>query len=175
VGRYHIPPHFYKIKGGDILNIKLYKNHSPSNYVNKHLTDEITIENVRFKEDNFLDIKHPRLLVNQWQDVENANGYNYLYIPKFNSYYYIDSISWTGSLADIQTLKRDVLMTFKEDILASVQYVTRQENRTNKYIVDNMLPIHSDHYYKVEQFGDDVGDITCNHVILETAGRLGGA
>lgn len=160
------------LKEGDFLNIELYKNLSQNNVVSKNITNKITIENVRFKENNSLNVSEPALLLNRYTDVDQVNGYNYVHIPKFNSYYYITSISWQGPLCEMHC-KRDVLMSFRADIKNSTQYVSRQENNKNKYLVDNMLPIHSDHFYQVKTFGDNVEDITCNRVILETIGTGG--
>lgn len=154
------------------MNVELYKNRSQNNVVIKKLFSKITVENVRFKEDNSLSVSQPTLLLNLWHDVDQSDGYNYVYIPKFNSYYYITSMSWQGSLCEMQC-KRDVLMSFRTDILNSTQYVSRQEIKKNRYLVDNMLPIHSDHTYYVEPFGREVEDTHCNCVILETIGPGG--
>jgi hypothetical protein len=96
-----------------------------------------------------------------------------MYIPKFSRYYFIDSISGEGSMIRIDG-RCDVLNSHKKDILASKQYILRQENKNNSpYLDDNMLPISSKHNYKGDVFGRKIADVTCGRVILATTGNGG--
>lgn len=157
------------------MNIELYKNSAPPNKVNKsgNLSNKRVIEAVRFIEKNSLDILNPSVLIQLTDDVRDASKYNYLYIPKFSRYYFIDSISTEGGLIRIDG-RCDVLMSHKKDILRSKQYILRQEKNNNSpYLDDNMLPISSKHNYKGEVFGRKVADVTCGRVILATTGNGG--
>jgi hypothetical protein len=157
------------------MNIELYKNSAPPNKVNKssNLSNKREIEAVRFIEKNSLDILNPSVLIQLTDEVRDASKYNYLYIPKFSRYYFIDSISTEGGLIRIDG-RCDVLMSHKSDILKSKQYILRQEKNNNSpYLDDNMLPISSKHNYKGDVFGRKVADVTCGRVILATTGNGG--
>ena len=154
------------------MTVTLYSTSDPPNKVKKTLKTPKQISNVIFKEDNCLDVTTPTLIVNMYDDVLEYAKYNYVYIPKFTRYYYIEKMSTIGTRAEIQC-KVDPLMSFKNDIIGSVQYVTRSQNINNRYMVDNLLPISSKHLYTIIPFGDKAYDENCINVILETAGKGG--
>ena len=65
-------------------------------------------------------------------------------------------------------------MSFKKDILASTQYVLRQQTKNDSpYLPDDMLPIKSTHNYWFKTFGQDVIKKDCARVILATTGKGG--
>jgi len=156
------------------MQVILYKNSAPPNKVNKsaNLSNSTDFHNCIFTQKNALDILHPSVLLDMNIDIGDVREYNYMYIPKFSRYYFIDSVSAEGGLIRIDG-RCDVLMSHKTDILASTQYITRSETSQNKYIVDSLLPIESRHKYYGEQFGVEVSDIHCHNVILETIGKGG--
>ena len=157
------------------MDIILYKNSAPPNKVDKtsNLSKKNKIENVRFLEDGALDILNPTVLIGGVTEISDYNTYNYMYIPKFNRYYFIESISTEGGLIRVNG-KVDVLYSHKSDILSSSQYILRQQTNNNSpYLDDNMLPLRSDHNYIATPFGDYVDDRTCGRVILATTGKGG--
>ena len=157
------------------MDIILYKNSAPPNKVNKkgNISNEKKIENVRFIENNKLDIINPSVLISGFNDVSDLKKYNYMKIPKFNRFYYVDSISTEGGLVRIDG-RCDVLYSHMEDILNSKQYILRQETYNNSpYLDDGMLPISSTHCYKGIAFGRKVADVTCGRIILATTGKGG--
>ena len=157
------------------MQVHLFKNSAPPNKVDKslNLSKKEVFENVRFIEKNALDILNPSVLLQFVSDISDIKVYNYMYIPKFSRYYFIDSISTEGGLIRIDG-RCDVLMTHKKDILASKQYILRQENKNNSpYLEDGLLPISSQHNYKGVVFGRKVADVTCGRVILATTGNGG--
>ena len=154
------------------MNVVLYNISDPPNKIKKSIGSGTTIENVRFLDDDALSITTPTILLKLNDDVENNIPYNYVYIPKLHRYYFITEISFRAGLTYI-SCKCDVLYTFSKDILASEQYVARSQTNQNRYLVDDMLPIHSDKSYDVIPFTDEVFDKNCSHVILETTGTGG--
>lgn len=157
------------------MDVLLYKNSAPPNKVDKsnNLSKKLKIENVRFIEKGTLSVLNPSVLVNITTEISDISQYNYMQIPKFDRYYYIDSIETEGGLIRING-RCDVLMSHKADILASKQYILRQEKYNNSpYLDDNMLPIRSDHNYVAKPFGSYVDDRTCGRVILATTGKGG--
>lgn len=157
------------------MTIKLYKNSAPPNKVDKsaNLTKKKTIENVKFKREDYLSVLNPVILLQLTSDVGDIAQYNYVEIAKFNRFYYIDSIETEGGLIKI-SCRCDVLMSHKRDILNSKQYILRQETKNNSpYLDDNMLPIRSDHGYLMKPFGNYVDDRSCGRIILATTGKGG--
>lgn len=155
------------------MHVSLYKNQSPPNKVNKKITGEKEFTGVIFTERDTLDILNPTIVVKMSNEASDVSKYNYMFINKFNRYYYIDSISAEGGLWRIVG-RVDPLMSHKKDILESKQYVIRQETNNNSpYLDDNMLPISSQHNYVGKEFGRNVADITCGRIILATTGKGG--
>lgn len=168
------------------MNVKFYYNEYPPNRVDKGMDKNnpiLTVENVRFKDENSLNISNPVIVfaptdsqensdLYGWRDIVEGAKFNYFYIPKFERFYFIDNMQTKNGLIEIIG-KCDVLMSFKVDILNSTQYVTRQQNKRSAYLSDSQLPIRSDHNYIVKPFGRNVDDKTCSQVILITTGKGG--
>lgn len=163
------------------MNVKFYFNKQPFNKVDKGLDKDnpiLTVENVRFLTDGTLNITNPVIEfapttnISDWSDIVESARYNYFYIPKFARFYFIENIETKASHV-IVTGKCDVLMSFKDDILASTQYITRSESRRSAYLSDSMLPIRSDHRYIMKPFGDPVDDKTCSKILMITTGKGG--
>ena len=162
------------------MNVILYNNSSPPNVVTKSIGSGVTIEGVQFYEGDSLNVENPRLIIDlsnvtgMSQDADNFVKFNYLKIPKFDRYYYVTNVSASGGLIDIQC-EVDALMSFSRDIYGSNQYVVRSQSHRNRYIVDGMLPIHSQSAYEIKILDDaaDVYDRNCNFVVLETTGKGG--
>lgn len=156
------------------MNIRLYNISDNPNKVKKSASKSggTLIEDVRFKDADSLNVLTPTLLLNINTDISECIKFNYVYIPKTTRFYFITNISTVGGLIAIDC-KVDVLMSFASDILNSSQYVVRSESDINGMLVDNLLPIHSDHLINIEPFGDSVYDEGCYYCILETAGKGG--
>lgn len=163
------------------MHINLYKNSAPPNKVDKkaNLSNDSGNIIVRFTRPDSFDILNPTIIIslsdvsgfeNSLSDIKK---YNYMYVSEVSRYYFIDTITTENGLVKI-TGRCDVLMSHKKDILASKQYILRQENKNNSpYLEDGMLPISSKHNYKGITFGRKVADVTCGRVILATAGNGG--
>lgn len=139
------------------------------------------VENVRFTEKGTLNLRNTEILVNFERLVDDSlrneivdyHKFNYFYIPKNQRFYYVTEMSAEGGLVRISG-KSDALTSFQSDILRSKQYILRQQEKyKNPYLVDNLLPITSEHNYIAKPFGDYVDDRTCGRIILETAGMGG--
>lgn len=159
------------------MNVYLYNTPSPPNMVSKTLSNEWEITDVRFIEDNALSVTEPSILLNIGTDVEKLAQYNYAYIPKFKRYYWFAVGSTRGGLVQIDC-NVDPLMSFRSDIKdnrsnAPKQYIARSEIFGEGLIVDNLLPMFSNHNIDILPFGDDVYVGNCGHVILETVGKGG--
>ncbi len=153
------------------MTVILYKNSSSYEVVEKSLTGEIELTDVRFKDNGSLNIETPTVITPNFKtDAADIAAYNYMYIPKFERYYYIGKISYSGGLAVIEASECDLLMTYRSDIKKSTQLVLRQEEKKNRYIVDKNLILHDDFEFKIKEFGSPVYDTSCLSVVVETAG-----
>lgn len=115
---------------GDGMVIKLYKTESDVNVVDKVLTSEIALSEVRIR--TVTEVDSPVFTV---QSKENLEAYNYCYIERYGRYYW--TVQEVGP-ADVWTFHcvSDPLMSFKEGIRNLVGTVDRQENIKNAYLVD---------------------------------------
>ena len=151
------------------MDIILYSVSDPPNKVNKSLGHGTSVSGVVFKERDYLNVINPTIRLNLGNEVSDISLYNYVYIARFTRYYYIDNISTDGGLVEIEC-RVDPLKSFAKDIYASKQYVIRSQTRQNRYLVDPLLPMQSDHKYYTKVFGNPVYDEHCHNVILETIG-----
>lgn len=109
------------------MDIRLCNNNSEKNKINKTITAGITLSGTLRNSSN---VVTPTIIIN----IENPTIYNYAYIPEFKRYYFItDYISVRTGIWQIN-LKSDVLMSFKDSILASRVLVNKSESNGNNYL-----------------------------------------
>lgn len=75
---------------------------------------------------------------------ESVPTFNYVYIPIFNRYYFVTSLSSVSKNIWRMELNCDVLMTYKNEILLLKGVIGRQENKFNDFLVDDKLPAQKD-------------------------------
>lgn len=63
--------------------------------------------------------------------------FNYVYIPNFNRYYFIDNIVSLRNNVWTLSLSVDVLMSFKDQIKECDGFIARNEFEFNHYLIDN--------------------------------------
>lgn len=84
--------------------------------------------------------------------------FNYVYIPIFNRYYFVNNFrNIRNKLWEMQ-LHCDVLMTYKTEILACGGIVGRTGNAYSPYIRDEEIPVES----RVEFERIELGEIVCD-------------
>lgn len=128
------------------MNITFIKTLSEKNALKKTwaIADSLTLATVTLKAPT--NLKTPVLnisLARFTSDVSVLLSYNYVYIPDFGRYYFIDSISFPNKDIASISLTEDVLMSFRSVILANTGFVLRSSLGTT------MLPD------KMMQFTDD--------------------
>lgn len=69
--------------------------------------------------------------------------YNYVWIPKFFRYYFVDDWTYNGGLWE-GALSVDVLASFRESISGLICYVERAESAYNGNIIDTAFPALTD-------------------------------
>ena len=98
--------------------LKLYKNSSETNDLQKDLSCENVVHG------------YSRVVVDMLNPVISlagieVNSYNYCYVQELNRYYYIENITIQPNGVYSLSMRVDVLMTYKDDILASQGLITK--------------------------------------------------
>lgn len=156
------------------VNINLYQNYSPPEFVNKNIELISTVPCV-IKDDT--DIMHPVIEFS----FPLVSG-NYCYIQRFSRYYYINQPSLLrGQQSEIR-LDVDALMSFKGAIYSSNVIAERATNHVNKFLPD-IIPLEARKniiykrltggVYDLGSFGSDkVTDVTPAILVSVINGRL---
>ena len=105
---------------------KLYHTESSVNTINKNI-DFIKDIDIKFK--NEVNIYNPRIVLRY----DDLIDFNYIYIDKFKRYYLVEDVQVFPNKIYHITLKCDVLMSFKNDILNSKGNITSQTNYNDYY------------------------------------------
>lgn len=88
--------------------------------------------------------------------ISNATGAisnnNYAYIPDYNRYYFVDSVSVGRNGMYVVKLSIDVLMTYSNGIKNLNCTISRQENIGINDIVDTLLPLKNSKELSVIEF-----------------------
>lgn len=145
--------------------IKLYKCSDSPIVVNKTLTDEKIITGTT-KE--LLNIHSPSILVAQ-----DVSEYNYMYIPDFDHYYYINGCDIVkNGLYQIKEVRSDVLMTYKDQFLSLPAIIDKTESAAlgDEYINDGSFISSVQTYNTIYNFTSGFNDEP--DYILLTAGGL---
>lgn len=138
------------------MQVTLYNVTSDKRRTNKPLTNVIGVySNVNLKQNT--SIVNPTFLVSGLTN----NQFNYLYCPYFERYYFVkDPVYCKGQLWEIPC-HCDVLMSFRDDILAHDAYILRQEKKffksnqsKNGIFRDANYPIRADCFIKNIDIGD---------------------
>ena len=133
------------------MQISLFTYSKEKERINK--TDYLTN---RFPLNGFLknvtSIKEPVILIEKTNPA--LYGYNYLYIPDFNRYYFITDIKQIRANLWEISAKCDVLFSFMEDILANKCIIDKAENSpdANLYLNDGSFVTDSRKYNEVIPF-----------------------
>ena len=107
------------------MQIKLYNTTDDNIKVDKLLSDEV-VYNIKLKAET--SIIEPTIIL----QTKNHITSNYAYIEHFNRYYYIENIVvYPNNIYNI-SLRCDVLMSYKDDILNSYAYI-EQQTQVNEY------------------------------------------
>lgn len=101
-------------------------------------------------------IVNPSILVTYDDKESGLFECNYVQIPKFNRYYYINNITFEAANTIRLDLKCDVLMSFKSDILESTQFVERNANKYNGMLVDGLIPIQARKNTTLKNYGNSL-------------------
>ena len=97
------------------------------------------------------------LIVNATGAIANNN---YAYIPNYQRYYYVDSVTVGRNGMYVVQLSVDVLMTYADAIRNLSATISRQENIGINDIVDSLLPLQNRKELAVIEFESSEFNIT---------------
>lgn len=117
------------------MKIELYKSESDAKTINKVLKNKIELEGT-FREETSL--ISPQILI---QSDPKLFLYNYMYIPDFDRYYFINNISSYRQNLIIIEARVDVLMSFKDEFLLNAGIVANSETVFNMLLENNEIPV----------------------------------
>lgn len=107
--------------------IKLYRNASPPEKIGKSLSNSNPMNGTLRDSTNLLD---PVIMF----EADNLSGYNYMYIPSFNRYYFIKSIDVVRTGLWRVSGHVDVLESFKTAIKSNTVILSDSETYSNVYL-----------------------------------------
>lgn len=151
------------------MDIFLYKTESAPNVVDKKLTEVAHYTGVKLLDDT--SVLTPTIEVRESTIIDDLWGINYFYIPKFKRYYFVTNLVATAGMFQISG-RVDVLRTYKSELNASTQIITRQQNIQDRYLHDSMIPISDKQEVIETEFGETFDD-TNSLFILVTTGQQG--
>jgi len=139
--------------------IKLYTTKSENNRLKKVLENEVELTGVL---KNSSEVITPIIQIG----VVDATVYNYVYIPSFSRYYYITEIKSDAMGLWTLSLKCDVLMTYKDEILSLDVIIGRNEKKMNTYLHDTEQKSFAYRYFKTKLFSKSLSDNTYYLTVL---------
>ena len=144
--------------------IKLYKNLSDKNVVDKSITQLGSDLSGTIRED--CSVIDPVIKIEDYTGF-NLTEANYAYIPDFGRYYFINNIVCLSDKIYELNMHVDVLMTYKEGIRSNTAVISRQENNYNLYLQDGVFKTYSQPHIQIAQFPSGFSGY---HLIFSVAG-----
>lgn len=152
------------------MEINLYENSSENYVVSKNITIKESLQNCVLKDNT--SVENPVILV---RNTSNISSYNYMYIPDFHRYYYIEEIvSVQNGLWELHG-HVDVLQTYGNAIKGLTATCKRQENLFNMYLDDPEFKTYNEAQIVTKIFTGGNGLSKNMNYILVVAGAGGGA
>lgn len=164
------------------MNLILYNNHSENNNLNKNIAKIVELTGYLREQTSLI---NPQIMIefhpdqfdgyvkddNQVYVIYNGiritwdtfiNNYvlsaNYVYIPDFNRYYFINDITSVRQNLWRLSLHVDVLMSYKKEISNTNAFVSRNEFDYDPDIYDRELPTKQDISVDFETITNDLID-----------------
>lgn len=146
------------------MNITFYKNVSEPERVTKSLLYPLPLTGSLRDSSNVI---NPEIII-EGNPGNFPTLYNYAYIPEFGRYYYVgDPVAYRNNLISVP-LSVDVLMSFKDAILANEAVIDKQDSNGNIYLNDGIWTHEAREFYTIKSFANGFND--AGEYILITAG-----
>ena len=127
------------------MTIKLYKNYSDNNVLDKNISQSGTDITGTLRSD--CSVVDPIIAIEGLPDI----GVNYAYISEFGRYYYINNIVCKGKLFELH-MHVDVLKTYASGIRGNNAVIARQQNEYNLYLQDGVFKTEAYPHYEIRKF-----------------------
>ena len=127
------------------MTIKLYKNYSDNNVLDKTITQVGSDITGTLRED--CSVINPVIAIEGLSDL----SVNYAYITEFGRYYFINNIVCKGKLFELQ-MDVDVLKTYASGIRGNNAVIARQQNEYNLYLQDGVFKTEAIPHYEIRKF-----------------------
>lgn len=114
------------------MQIKLYKTNSPAVAISKSLTAELVFTDCTARAP--VDLLRPEIILS----ATGLEGYNYMYIPELQRYYFIHPVMTRNGLFTLNA-RCDVLMSHATQIRAQSGILERSETVFNTYLTDRVF------------------------------------
>lgn len=159
-----------------MFSISLYKMQSPANKVDKDISFLIQTVNGTLRAG--CSVIDPVIVIETDDNALWKKGLNYAYIEEFGRYYYVTNIiavpgtiSRSSSSVYLWELHMhvDVLMSFKDEILAQTAIVARQESKYNLYLDDGSFMTYQNPKIQTKTFSVE-GPFETQEFVLVVAG-----
>ena len=114
------------------MDVELYKCKSPKNRLNKVLEKTVTVSATLYE------YTQNRNRLSFQFTVSDVGEFNYIYIPDFRRYYFVESVSVAENGMNVYECECDYLMTYK-DIISRLSIHCRGSTKnfiTNSVIID---------------------------------------
>lgn len=120
------------------MNVYFFSFSKRNNSTKRPVLETGTLHDCAFKDATSLTA--PKIVLKKLPDNIEPTGYNYAYIPTFHRYYFVNDWEWSIGVWSVQ-LTVDALASFKTQIGASTQYVTRSASTYDGNIIDSQYPM----------------------------------
>lgn len=152
------------------LDMILYHNNAEQNRLDKtNFLENVSTLNGYLRDKT--SITNPSIII----EMNDFPTFNYVYLPKFNRYYYVTNIlSIATNLWQID-MHVDVLMSYKDKILLQSAIIERNEYEWDPYLIDSSLPVSKEPNITVEEVPQSIinttyGDDDMYTFLLEVVG-----
>lgn len=143
---------------------KFYINKSDYRKINKDIEQIGETQDILFKDTT--DMMNPILMMRSGTRFDNQA--NYCYLEQTGKYYYINDCEYSNGYYLLH-LHVDVLMTYKDGILAQAAILKRSSSLYNSYLQDDKFKVYE--YTNVRTIGFDNGfDANKQEFVLAMAG-----
>lgn len=148
------------------MNIILYKNNSPNNYVTKQLAGALTLNGSLRDESSVID---PVIMI----EANNLSTYNYLYISQFSRFYFIRNVESVRTNLWRITCHVDVLNTYRSQIRSHMAIIskTASSDDSDLFIDDGDWYCENRKFNQIFTYPNGLNEVGTN--ILITAGWSG--
>lgn len=136
------------------FDVYFYKCSDDTNVISKTLSNRITCTGTLRQGTSVLDpvIEISDCNPPDYTQIFDPSEYNYMYIPKFGRYYFINNIAAEKTTVWIISAHVDVLMSYKSQILGLTATAARNETLYNTYLVDDKITSYSNENVQTIKF-----------------------